>query len=338
MLRTLRLLRRRIRRALGHSPRRRPPEMTTELRAEPLSPLDAATLWGQMTRLNTEVVATRTSASLLLNSGIAAARLTNLPHLPRIPHSIVLSVKRGMRHRGVVILTELDGGTAWEVVSLRLAREMDHAAVTSLLAAASDEMVQRGGKRLMMRYAESSPYEDAIHAAGLQSYVSEQLYALPQANVLPGNGRFRTVVRSDRAAIFRLYCRSVPESVRRQEALTQQEYRAIHAAHETAHEYALDHEASMAVWVGIGEREARIMAGAVGGETLDACLDLIEAQPSRPATLVVPEFQPEVASRALERGYGELGARRVSARRMAILNPMKEVVVAGISETMPLPH
>lgn len=309
--------------------------MTGDLHAEPLSPFDAATLWAQMASLSTEVVSTRSTASLLLNSGVAATRLGNLPRFHR---TMVLSVKRGLRHRGVIIISELSGGTAWEVVSLRLTRDKDDSAVTVLLATASDEMVRRGGKRLVMRYAESSPHEDAIRAAGLRSYVREHLYALPPRNVLPGNGPFRTVVRSDRAAIFRLYCRAVPESIRRHEALTQQEYRAIHDSHETAHEFALDHEAAMAVWVGIGDREARIMAVAVGAETLDACLDLIEAQPSRPATLIVPEFQPEVARRAMDRGYGELGTRLVSARRMAILNPLKEVVVAGIPDSMPVPH
>lgn len=309
--------------------------VTGELRAEHLSPFDAATLWGQMARLSTEVVSTRSAASLLLNSGFAATRLGKLP---RVHKTMVLSVRRGLRHRGVIITRELGGGSAWEVVSLRLARDIDHPAVTCLLSCAADEMVRRGGKRLFLRYAESSPHEEAIHAAGLRSYVEEHLYALPPRNVLPGNGAFRTVVRSDRAAIFRLYCRAVPESIRRHEALTQQEYRAIHDSHETAHEFALDHEAGMAVWVGIGEREARLMTGVVGTETLDACLDLIEAQPSKPSTLVVPEYQPELARRAVERGYGELGTRLVSARRMAILNPLKEVVVAGIPDSMPVPH
>ena len=80
------------------------------------------------------------------------------------------------------------------------------------------------------------------------------------------------------------------------------------------------------------------MTTALASSARSACLDLIEAQPSRPSTLVVPEYQPELARRAVERGYGELGTRLVSARRMAILNPLKEVVVAGIPDSMPVPH
>jgi hypothetical protein len=308
---------------------------SSDLTADPLSPIDAATLWPQLPRLDTEVVATRSTESLLLRSGIAA---TGLANLPRVPRTSVLSVKRGLRHRAVVVTRELAGGSAWEVVSLRLARDIDNDAVKCLLGAAAEEMVRRGGKRLLMRYSESSPHEEAISSAGLRPFVSEQMYAIPTRNVLPGYGPFRTVVRSDRPALFRLYCRAVPESVRRNEALTQQEFRAIYDSHDVAHEFALDLEAGMGLWVGIGDREARMMAAAIPSESLEFGLDLIEAQPSRPATLVVAEYQPEIASRAEARGYALMGTRMVSARRMAILNPLKEVVAAGISETMPVPQ
>ncbi len=330
-----RRIRRMVRRALRNSLRRRGrPVRSQELTAYPLSPIDAATLWPQMPRLDTEVVATRSSENLLLRSGIAAIGLAHLPHVPR---TSVLGVKRGLRYRAVVVTRELAGGSAWEVVSLRLARDIDNDAVECLLGAAANEMVRRGGKRLLMRYAESSPHEDAVLGAGLRPFVAEQLYAIPSRNVLPGNGPFRTVVRSDRPALFRLYCRAVPESVRRNEALTQQEFRAIYDSHDVAHEFALDLEAGMGLWVGIGDREARVMAGTVPRESLDLSLDLIEAQPSRAATLVVAEYQPEVASCAEARGYALMGTRLVSARRMAILNPLKEVA-AGISETIPVPQ
>ena len=63
----------------------------SELRAEPLSPIDTATLWPQLHHLATEVIATRGGENLLVSSGLAATGLTRLPRMPR---TIVLGLKR----------------------------------------------------------------------------------------------------------------------------------------------------------------------------------------------------------------------------------------------------
>ena len=82
----------------------------SELRAEPLSPIDAATLWPQLRRLATEVVATRAGENLLLSSGLAA---TGLTHLPRMPRTVVVGLRRGLNYRGVLVGRELAGGAGW---------------------------------------------------------------------------------------------------------------------------------------------------------------------------------------------------------------------------------
>ena len=57
----------------------------------------------------------------------------------------------------------------------------------------------------------------------------------------------------------------------------------------------------------------------------DAALDLVESQGPRHGTLVLGEDQGTLHDRAAERGYTPMGVRLVCARRLAQLQPLKEV-------------
>ncbi len=306
----------------------------TELRAECLSPIDAATLWPQLGRLGTEVVATRAAGHLLLTSALAATGLTNLPRMPR---TAVLGVKRGLSYRGVLVARELDGGAGWEAVSLRLARTMDDDAATALAAAAAVEAARRGGRTLYMRLPEGSPHHDAIRRTGLAAYGEERLLALPRERSRLAPSALRPAQRQDRHGVFRLYCRVVPENVRRHEAPTQQDWRAFQSALDCDCEFVLDSDGGIAAWAGIGPREAWVLFDSVVEGVADAVLDLIEGHEGRHATLVATQYQFDLQRRAEERGYMLLGTRLLLARRLGSVNPLKEVAPVGI-ETIPLRH
>ncbi len=307
----------------------------SDLRADPLSPIDAATLWPQLRRLGTEVVATRAGENLLLSSGIAA---TGLTHLPRMPRTVVVGLKRGLNYRGVLVARELAGGAGWEVVSVRIVRDKDDEATSALLKGAGLETARRGGRILFLRTAESSVHETAVRAAGLFPYQREQLYALPPARGQVETPNFRPITRVDRAAIFRLYSRLVPERVRRHEAMTQTEYRAVHDSYDCEREFVFEHEGAVAAWVGVGDREVRLLADNLRLHSAsDQALDLIERESSKQAALVLTEEQEHLHHNALDRGYTALGERLVCARRLAALNSLKEVVAAP-AESFALPQ
>jgi hypothetical protein len=304
----------------------------SEFRAEPLSPIDAATLWPQLHRLNTEVIATRGGENLLVTSGLAA---TGLTRLPRVPRTAVLGVKRGLSYRGVLVARELAGGAGWETVSLRIARAKDDEAVIALLECAGREVAQRGARTMYLRYAEGSPHAAALRKGGFYAYRLERLYATP-APVAPIDSMFRSHGRADRHGVFRLYCRAVPENVRRNEAPTQQDWRAVLDSYDCSREFVLDRgDSSLAAWVGIGEREAHVLLDGGMEGAVDATLDLVEAQ--RATTLVVAEHQGDVEHNAVARGYTALGVRLMCARRLALVNPLKEVAAAKV-ETFPVPQ
>ena len=304
------------------------------MNAEPLSPIDAATLWPQLHRLGTEVIATRAGENLLLRSGLAA---TGLSRLPRLPRTIVLGLKRGLGYRGVLVVRELAGGAGWEAVSLRIAREKDDEAVLSLLSAAGIEVARRGGRSLYLRFAEGSPHREPIRKSGLMPYRLERLYALPLAAHTCEESAYRPARRSDRHGIFRLYCRAVPEHIRRQEAPTQQDWRAVLDSYDCEREFVFEREGALAGWLGIGEREARILTDSVVEGLNDATLDLLEAHAPRHATLVLGEDQSSLEHTAAARGYTALGVRLLCARRLALLNPLKEVKAVP-AESLALPQ
>jgi hypothetical protein len=221
-------------------------------------------------------------------------------------------------------------------MSLRIAREKDDEAVVALLSGAGLEVARRGGRTLYLREAEGSPHSRAIRRAGLMEYQRERLYALPQTPSRTAETMFRPATGLDRHGVFRLYCRAVPEAVRRQEAPTQQDWRGVLNSYDCDREFVVERDGAIAGWVGISERESRtFFDGAVEG-LADAALNLIESQSSRHGVLVIGSDQGGLEHNASARGYTELGVRLVCARRLAALNSLKEVVAVP-APTLPIP-
>jgi hypothetical protein len=306
----------------------------SEMQAEPLSPIDAATLWPQLGRLHTEVIATRGPENLLVSSGLAA---TGLTHLPKVQRTAVLGIRRGLGYRGVAVARELSGGAGWEVESLRISRPKDDEIVVGLCEGVSAEVAARGGRTVYLRYAEGSTHAEALRHGGFYAHRLEHLYAVP-AGGARGETPFRPLTRADRHGVFRLYCRAVPEMVRRHEAPTQQDWRAVLDSFDCSREFVLDGPGGgLAAWAGIGDRESYVLIDDPEGGAVEATLDLIEAQSPRDGTLVIAEHQFRLESAAAERGYAALGTRLMCARRLALLNPLKEVV-AVTAESIALPQ
>ncbi len=304
----------------------------SELRAEPLSPIDAATLWPQLGRLDHEVLSHR-GENLLISSGLAA---TGLGRLPRLPKTMVLGVRRGLRYRGLLVARSLEGGAGWEVVSLRLAREDDDEAIGPLLATVASEVGARAGRSIYLRCPDETAHREPLRRGGFMPYTRELLFSLPRVSNTGGD-LFRSEKRSDRHGVFRLYCRVVPEPIRRNEAPTQQEWRALHASYDCSEEFVFEHEGTIAAWVGRGHAEVRVLAESQVEGLIDAALDRAEEEGSGRGTLVVPEFQFEIERAARARGYLAAGARFVAVRRLAALQTLMEVVSVP-ADTAPVPQ
>ena len=187
------------------------------------------------------------------------------------------------------------------------------------------EAARRNGRILFVRYPESSPHATGLQRAGLISYREEHLFALPRTGRSAANSAFRAAARSDRAGTFRLYCKAVPQHVRRSEALTQQEWRAVIDSFDCEKEYVAEGDRGIVAWAGFGERECHLILEPGIEGLSDAALDLIESHGPRHGTLVLGDDQDGLHDRAAERGYTAMGVRLVCARRLAQLQSLKEV-------------
>lgn len=303
-----------------------------ERSAGPLQAMDVATLLPQLRRLRTEIVALRPSASIASHPLLATAGLGNLPRLRR---HVTVAARTGRDIGGVAVIRELAGGSAWEVVSARLAREKDDDTVEALLASAGDTTATLGGRMLFIRFAESSPHESAIRRSGLIPYAAETLYAPPPATSERRPGPFRPVERNDRHGIFRLYCRAVPEVVRRNEAITQPEFRSLLDTFAITSEWVVEANGTIVAWAGAGPHEARLLDAGDLDEAIPRGLDLARTYLSNAGALVLGEHQQAEHRVAVERGYTPLGTRRLAARRLALLNPLKEAVAVPAASRVP---
>lgn len=305
----------------------------TETRVDLLTAFTAAALWPQLRRVSTEVVASRAGDHLLLRAGFAATGVGNLPLLP-LPRAIVLGVRQAFTYQGVLVARQLAGGAAWEAVSLRLARDKDDDTVAALLDETANEVAARGGRTLFLRMPDGSPHAQPIQRSGLHPYCREQLFA-PPAPGKADDSPMRPATRADRNAIFRLYCQSIPEGVRRHEAVTQQEFRAALDLYGCTSEYVLDDDGDIAAWAGFGVREAHVMTASAESPHAADALDLVRNRLTPSGTLVIGEHQPELQQLAIEHGFTPLGTRVLTARRLAALIPLKEALAVPATSRVP---
>ena len=305
------------------------------LRAEVLSPIDAATLWPQLHRLGTEVVAMRAGEKRLVRAGMGA---TGLAHLPGVPRSILLGVRKRLGYRGILVTRELAGGQSWEVASLRLHRDKDDDAILALLEQAAAEITARAGRGAFLLLPESSPHQAAAARAGFAAYSSEQLYAPPRkGSGIASPSAFREAEPIDDAGVFRLYCRAVPEPVRRQEALTYDEWRAVHHLYGSDREFVREEGGALLGWCGIASHEAHVLLSEPNEELVGEALAVTSAELARSGSLIATGYQPELERVAEERGYLALGRRVVMSRRLGLRIQVEEPA-AVFADTFPVPQ
>jgi hypothetical protein len=125
--------------------------------------------------------------------------------------------------------------------------------------------------------------------------------------------------------------------VRRHEAPTQQDWRAVLDSFECNHEFVLEGPGGLAAWMGAGARESHVLIDDPDGGVVQATLDLVELHAAQHGTLVVAEHQFPVETAAAERGYTALGVRLMCARRLALINPLKEAIAVP-AESVALPQ
>ena len=128
----------------------------------------------------------------------------------------------------------------------------------------------------------------------------------------------------------------MPESVRRQEALTQQEWRAVHDLYGAEHEFVRDENGNLVGWCGLTSQEAHVLLSEAEGDLAGEALAVIGAHLGESGTLVAADYQPALERAALARRYLPLGRRLVLGRRLALLRRAEEPV--ALADTFAVPQ
>lgn len=149
---------------------------------------------------------------------------TTLP-TPSLRH-IGVATQSG-RRAGFIVLSTRAGGLAWDVE--HLSAEGEEAAV-GLLRWGAEKAIAARARRVFLDTPSEGQAADVAWRAGFQRYTEGATYQLDpgfdrgQADALPARPR----LRSDDAPLFHLYNTVVPANVRAAEAMTQEEWSALH--------------------------------------------------------------------------------------------------------------
>lgn len=146
---------------------------------------------------------------------------------PAGPRALVLRSDGGVA--GVVIGRPRCDGLVWDVEHLHTEID-DNGASSDLLQHLEESVAEAGGRRLFLQVPEGSRGTEIARRAGYQRYTSERLYRLTppfsskQPNALPVRPR----LRADEQPLFQLYSAAVPANVRAAEAMSNEEWSALH--------------------------------------------------------------------------------------------------------------
>jgi hypothetical protein len=131
---------------------------------------------------------------------------------------------RHQRLQGLVGARPRGGSEAWEIDYL-LDTTKDYRLTAELLEHATMEAGKEGAHKLFLRLAAHSVLLPSMQEAGFTAYQEETLYSRADARGGDSKG-LRPFVASDSYPLFRLYCETRPEAVRRLEAATFGEWHA----------------------------------------------------------------------------------------------------------------
>jgi hypothetical protein len=135
----------------------------------------------------------------------------------------------GRRIDGLVVARRRSEGLVWDIQHL-LAAGGETSLAAELLDVVCHRAASLGGRRVFLELPSDAPHEDLARRAGFERYTTMTLYQLrprfKRPTVEPLEGRPR--LRIDEQPLFQLYGRAVPQLVRSAEAMTYDEWSALH--------------------------------------------------------------------------------------------------------------
>jgi hypothetical protein len=248
-----------------------------------------------------------------------------------------ISVK-GPTLRGLVSARKRGSKLAWEIDCLINADEGDAGVLMSLLDQVTEAAGRSGALKIFLRVPALSRCASEATRCGFAAYRHEQVWRLRRERATPAGAApcVRRKVKEDTHAVFRLYSATVPETIRRYEAMTMAEWSAAQERIGRGSQYVSAGDGTVSGWLRLGAdgdvgRFDLLAEHHVLDDLIETALAKLANRPSVHA--LVPDFQAALASRLDARGFEPGEEYTVMARRTVRPVKLPARVPARVSTT-----
>jgi len=249
---------------------------------------------------------------------------------------------------GVLVGRVRSDGLVWDVRHLWADAGRDEV-VAALLQRVCDDALQRGARRVFLELPCETPHLAVAQRAGFRPYTEAALLRRPPlGQAPPAAWRPRPRARGDEHALFQLYTAAVPAPARAAEALTLEEWAALHKGARRwsprqlsgRRQFVWDTGAGLAGWLELVEsgrsQHLEWLVHPQHERHLDALVagGLSCAQPRLPLYATCRAYQAGVRA-ALERaGFALVAECIVLVCQLAVRVPARPLVAAVVRSTI----
>jgi hypothetical protein len=249
---------------------------------------------------------------------------------------------------GLLVARVRCGGLVWDVRHLWAEGDVDSVA-RDLLVWVCQEAVNRGARRVFLETGAGDEERAMARSAGFEQYTWATVYVCPgPAGDPPPVARPpRARGRADEHVLFQLYTAAVPALVRAAEAMTQEEWIALHKGTRrwapgllsSRQQYVWDEAESAVAWLELASGGKSLHAEALVHPAHEGLCDdvvghALEQASKLPLYATCREYQQPLASALDRAGFDRLGSRAVFVRQLAVRVPEPRLVPARARPTL----
>ena len=246
---------------------------------------------------------------------------------------------------GLLVARPRCGGLVWDVEHL-LTTGGEAGPAEQLLETVGQYAASRGGRRVFLEVPEGDEGTELARKSGFEKYTTTTVYRLsapfrlPTQETLEGRPRLRV----DEQPLFTLYGAAVPQMVRAAEALTYDEWSALHRGRKKwsptligdRHQYVWEVGATLAGWLEVvyGQKSQYldIMIDPKYESMVDRMLAFALKQVSEkaPVHLAIRPYQTVLGAALERRGFAVGGRYDVYVHQLSVRVPERSLVPANI--------
>lgn len=251
----------------------------------------------------------------------------------------------GKATEGLVVARPRCGGLVWDVEHL-LTVNGEAGPAEALLEVVGQHAAAHGGRRIFLELPDGDEGAGLAQKAGYERYTTTTVYRLAAPFKLPPleslDGRPR--LRVDEQPLFNLYGAAVPQLVRSAEALTYDEWSALHRGRKKwsptligdRHQYVWEVGATLAGWLEVVYGQKSQYLDLMIDPKYEAMVDrmlafaLKQVSEKAPVYVAVRPYQSVLGAAIERRGFAVGGRYDVYVRQLSVRVPERSFVPANI--------